>query len=84
VHPFGLWEDPADDERARRWAKDIRSDLQPWATGAVYRNFIGDEGEDRLVAGFGRGNYERLARVKAEFDPDNIFHLNPNIEPATG
>jgi FAD/FMN-containing dehydrogenase len=84
VHPFGLWEDPADDERARRWAKDIRSDLQPWATGAVYHNFIGDEGEDRLVAGFGRDNYGRLARVKAEFDPDNIFHLNPNIEPATG
>jgi FAD/FMN-containing dehydrogenase len=82
VHPFGLWEDPADDERARRWAKDIRADLQPWATGAVYHNFIGDEGEDRLVAGFGRENYDRLARVKAEYDPDNLFRLNPNVEPA--
>jgi FAD/FMN-containing dehydrogenase len=84
VHPFGLWEDPADDERARRWAKDIRSDLQPWATGAVYHNFIGDEGEDRLVAGFGRENYDRLARVKAEYDPDNLFRLNPNVKPAAG
>jgi FAD/FMN-containing dehydrogenase len=82
VHPFGLWEDPADDERGRRWARDIGADLQPWATGAVYHNFIGDEGEDRLVAGFGRENYERLARVKAEYDPDNVFHLNPNVKPA--
>jgi FAD/FMN-containing dehydrogenase len=81
VHPFGLWEDPADDERARRWAHDIRADLLPWATGAVYLNFIGDEGRDRLVAGFGRENYDRLAAVKADYDPDNIFRLNHNIEP---
>ncbi|MGH2993979.1 MAG: FAD-binding oxidoreductase [Solirubrobacterales bacterium] len=82
VHPFGLWEDPDDDERGRQWAKDIRADVKPWATGATYLNFIGDEGEDRLVAGFGRENYERLARVKAEYDPDNLFRLNPNVEPA--
>ncbi|MGH8970564.1 MAG: FAD-binding oxidoreductase, partial [Actinomycetes bacterium] len=81
VHPFGLWEDPADDERARQWARDIRADVQPWATGAVYLNFIGDEGEDRVAAGFGK-HYQRLARVKAEHDPDNVFHLNHNIRPA--
>ena len=34
------------------------------------------------MAGFGRENYERLARVKAEYDPDNVFHLNPNVKPA--
>jgi FAD/FMN-containing dehydrogenase len=82
VHPFGLWEDPADDERARQWARDIRADLKPWASGAVYLNFIGDEGEDRVVAGFGKANYARLSRVKAQFDPDNVFHLNQNIKPA--
>ena len=84
VHPFGLWSDPADDDRARRWARDIRADLAPWATGAVYLNFIGDEGRERVVAGFGRENYARLAGVKAEYDPDNVFHLNHNIEPARG
>jgi hypothetical protein len=72
---------PADDERARRWAHDIRADLRPWATSDVYLNFIGDEGHDRLVAGFGRGNYDRLAAVKAAWDPDNVFRLNHNIEP---
>ena len=48
----------------------------------VYLNFIGDEGEDRIVAGYGRENYERLAAVKAEYDPDNVFHLHHPIRPA--
>jgi len=82
VHPFGLWEDPADDARGRQWAHDIRADLKPWSSGAVYLNFIGDEGEDRVVAGFGRDNYARLARVKREYDPENLFRLNHNIKPA--
>jgi FAD/FMN-containing dehydrogenase len=47
----------------------------------VYLNFIGDEGRERLVAGFGRENYDRLAAVKAAFDPDNVFRRNHNIEP---
>lgn len=81
AHPFGLWEEPEDDERGVRWARDVRSDMKPWASGAVYLNFIGDEGEDRVVAGFGRESYERLARVKAQYDPDNVFHLNHNIKP---
>lgn len=82
VHPFGLWQDPADDERTRRWAHDIRADLKPWSSGAVYLNFIGDEGEDRVVAGFGRENTARLAKVKAQYDPENVFRLNHNIRPA--
>lgn len=49
---------------------------------AVYLNFIGDEGEDRVVAGFGRTNYEKLAKVKAQYDPENVFHINHNIKPA--
>lgn len=70
-----------DDDAVRR-LKLGRADLQPWSSGAVYLNFIGDEGQDRLVAGFGPENYARLARVKARYDPDNIFHLNHNIKPA--
>jgi FAD/FMN-containing dehydrogenase len=81
IHPFGLWEDPADDERGKQWAHDIRTDLYPWSSGAVYLNFIGDEGEDRIIAGFGRDNYTKLAKVKKHYDPDNLFHLNHNIKP---
>lgn len=81
-HPFGLWSDPADDQRAIDWARTARGDLKQWATGDVYLNFIGDEGEDRVVAGLGRGNYARLAGIKAQYDPDNVFRLNHNIRPA--
>jgi len=83
VHPLGLWEDPADDERGRMWAKNVVADMQPWSIGAVYLNFIGTEGEERVIAGLGPENHDRLARVKARFDPDNVFHLNQNIRPAT-
>jgi len=82
VFPFGHWGDPADDRRARQWTYDVRADLRPWASGAVYLNFIGDEGSDRVVAGLGAGNYARLAAIKARYDPDNVFHLNHNIKPA--
>jgi FAD/FMN-containing dehydrogenase len=81
VHPFGLWTDPADDERGIRWTRDVRADVHQWATGAVYLNFIGDEGTERVVAGLGQDNYDRLATIKAEWDPDNVFHLNHNIAP---
>jgi FAD/FMN-containing dehydrogenase len=82
VHPLGLWEDPADDERGRQWAQDLRADMTPWSSGAVYLNFIGDEGEERIVAGVGQDNYQRLAAVKAQYDPDNVFRLNHNIKPS--
>ncbi|GAA1137747.1 FAD/FMN-containing dehydrogenase [Kitasatospora gansuensis] len=82
VHPFGVWADPADDARGRQWARDVRSDLLPWSIGAVYLNFIGDEGADRVAAGLGTGNARRLAAVKSAYDPENVFHLNHNIVPA--
>ncbi|WP_455362367.1 FAD-binding oxidoreductase [Streptomyces sp. SYSU K21746] len=81
VHPFGLWEDAADDERGRRWVRDVRAEVRQWSSGAVYLNFIGDEGEQRVVAGFGPENYARLAAVKAHYDPDNVFSRNHNIRP---
>ncbi|MGW1785045.1 FAD-binding oxidoreductase [Streptomyces sp. NPDC002143] len=82
VHPFGLWEDPADDTRCVQWVRDVRADAQPWSTGAVYLNFIGDEGADRVVAGVGAENARRLADVKRSYDPDNVFRFNHNIRPA--
>jgi len=82
VHPLGLWESADDDEQGIAWARGTCADMRPWATGDVYLNFVGDEGEDRVVAGYGRDNYGRLAAVKAEFDPDEVFRLHHNIRPA--
>ncbi len=80
VHPFALWTDPADDDRARDWTRAVRAAVEPWATGDVYLNFISDEGRERVRAGFGAG-WDRLVAVKREFDPDNVFRLNHNIAP---
>jgi FAD/FMN-containing dehydrogenase len=82
MHPLGLWEDPADDAQAIAWARGTCADFKPFATGGVYLNFVGDEGEDRVIAGFGRENYDRLAALKAELDPENVFRLNHNVQPA--
>ena len=83
VHPFALWEDVADDERMIAWARAFRDDLRAYATGDVYLNFIGDEGGARVRAGYGR-SHERLARVKAEWDPENVFRASGNVAPSTG
>ncbi|WP_432170642.1 FAD-binding oxidoreductase [Streptomyces sp. 1222.5] len=81
AHPFAIWADPADDERAVAWVRDVRADVRPWSTGAVYLNFIGDEGRERVRAGLGEENTLRLEKVKRQYDPDNVFRFNHNIRP---
>ncbi|HEY9368417.1 FAD-binding oxidoreductase [Streptomyces sp.] len=82
LHPFATWEDPAMDERAIQWVRDVRADARPWSMDAVYLNFVGAEGEQRVVSSFGEENYRRLTAVKAAYDPDNVFRFNHNIAPA--
>ena len=81
VHPLLLWEDPADDARNLAYGRSFRDVLRPWATGVTYPNFLGDEGEARVRRAFGTG-HERLARIKAEWDPENTFRRNQNVRPA--
>jgi FAD/FMN-containing dehydrogenase len=82
VHPFVLWEHAEDDEQHLAWGRAISAAFKPLSSGGIYLNFIGDEGGGRVRAAFGE-SYDRLARVKATYDPDNVFHRNQNIEPAT-
>jgi FAD/FMN-containing dehydrogenase len=80
-HPFVLWEDAADDERHIAWGKGLSAALKPFSNGGTYLNFLGDEGQDRVRAAFG-DSYDRLARIKAAYDPGNFFNRNQNITPA--
>ena len=80
---MGVDPDPANADVISRWAKDYWSELHPTSAGGGYINFLMDEGQDRIKASY-RGNYDRLAQVKARYDPDNTFHVNQNIQPAAG
>jgi FAD/FMN-containing dehydrogenase len=51
------------------------------AGGAVYVNFVGNEGEARLHDAYPKATWERLARIKAKYDPTNLFRRNQNITP---
>lgn len=81
-HPFGVWERAEDDEVNMAWVRDFRRSIAPYTNGGTYLNFIGDEGQDRVRAAFGEEKYARLAAIKAEYDPDNVFSGNQNIRPA--
>jgi len=83
THPFAVWEDPADAAENIAWARALRRDMAPYASGGIYLNFIGNEGQERVRAAFGERNYARLAGVKADWDPSNVFRGNQNIIPVT-
>ena len=77
----GVDPDPANVARIRRWSIDYFEALHPYSAGGAYVNMMMDEGQERVRASY-RGNYERLARIKASYDPDNTFRVNQNIQPA--
>jgi len=77
----GVDPDSANRERIINWARGYYEALHPFGAGGAYLNFMMEEGEDRIRATY-RGNYDRLAAVKAKYDPDNFFRINQNIRPA--
>ena len=83
THPYANWESADDDDANIAWVKEWRAVIARHTSGGVWLNFIGDEGHDRVRAAFGEENYARLARIKAEFDPENTFRGNQNIVPAS-
>jgi FAD/FMN-containing dehydrogenase/pimeloyl-ACP methyl ester carboxylesterase len=81
LHITSLWPDPADDDANIAWTRELSAAMKPFTTGRVYVNFIGDEGQDRVVASFGQEGYARLQALKQRYDPDNLFRSNQNIKP---
>jgi FAD/FMN-containing dehydrogenase len=70
-------------EADRPWVRSFWEALVPYASGAgSYVNFMSEYDENRVRSAYGAAKYDRLARIKAEYDPDNVFHLNANIKPA--
>jgi FAD/FMN-containing dehydrogenase len=79
----GIWDDPADNEPNIQWVKDYYAAIHPHSdSDGGYINFMSSDDDHRAPANYG-ANYERLVAVKATYDPDNLFHVNQNIVPAT-
>jgi len=76
----GVDPDPDNAEAITKWAKEYWEALHPHNMGGAYINFMMEEGNDRIKATYGE-NYERLRKIKSKYDPDNLFHVNQNIEP---
>ena len=74
--------DPANMPRNMAWMQAYWQALHPYTSDGAYVNFMmADEGQERVRATY-RDNYDKLARIKREYDPENLFHLNQNIRPA--
>lgn len=79
--PIAIWDDPGHDGEQIRWVRDVWQAVRPFSTGGVYANNLGEEGGDRIREAYGE-NFSRLVALKRKYDPDNVFRLNQNIDPA--
>src|SRR5215211_2086601 len=77
----GVDPDPANVEAIGAWARGYQEALHPYSAGGAYVNMMMEEGPDRVRASY-RGNYDRLTRVKRDYDPENLFSRTQNIPPA--
>ena len=79
---YSVWTDRALDQQNIAWGRDGWALMQQVSVGGVYVNELGlDESDARIRGAYGI-NYPRLARLKAKYDPENLFRLNANIMPA--
>ena len=80
VNGAAFYEGPEDRPLREAWVSDFAAALDQGDTGA-YAGFLADEGEERVRAAYPGSTWDRLAAVKAKYDPTNLFRLNQNIPP---
>lgn len=76
------WHDPRQDEQGLGWGRETYAAVQEHTTGGAYINYLDDEGAGRVRDAYGDETFGRLQALKAQYDPDNVFHRNQNIPPA--
>jgi FAD/FMN-containing dehydrogenase len=82
VNVHTRWSEASRDQTCIAWAREQFDRMAPYASGGVYVNFMPEDEAERVSRGAYGPNYERLARLKARYDPDNLFRRNQNIAPA--
>lgn len=75
------WTDPAETEPNIAWTRETFEALQPYMADRRYVNYLSDDDAGYTRDAYG-ANYERLVEVKRRYDPENVFHLNQNIDPS--
>jgi FAD/FMN-containing dehydrogenase len=78
---LGRTDDAAADGELRDWVRGLWKAVEPYSTGGVYVNYMSADEADRVGQAFG-ANHARLAKIKTQYDPENLFRLNQNIAPA--
>ncbi len=74
------WDSAADDAANQRWARELFDATRVFSTGGTYVNFLNeDDGHDRIEEAYGQANLQRLARLKAQYDPGNLFRHTKNV-----
>jgi FAD/FMN-containing dehydrogenase len=76
------WSSPSEDTACIKWARAFYDAAAPFATGGVYVNFMPEDETQRVRTGAYGPNYDRLAKVKAKYDPHNLFRMNQNVAPS--
>jgi FAD/FMN-containing dehydrogenase len=79
---FGTDPDPAKFDLLKSWTVEYWEAVEPFSLGGAYVNFLDDDGRQRVRPSYG-DNYDRLAELKRKYDPENVFHVNQNITPAS-
>jgi FAD/FMN-containing dehydrogenase len=80
MNVHGRWDAQTDDARCIDWARRFFDAAAPFASAGAYVNFMTEEETGRVAAAYG-ANYPRLASIKRQYDPENVFHMNQNIKP---
>jgi FAD/FMN-containing dehydrogenase len=76
----GVWPDATQNEVNIQWVRDYYKALAPHSEEGGYINFASSDDANRVAANFG-SNYDKLRKVKTQYDPDNFFRINQNIAP---
>jgi len=76
-----MWDDAQLDEQCRAWGREALADLAPFASDGRYVNDVAEVGADVARTVYGDAKYDRLVALKREWDPENVFRLNQNVQP---
>ena len=80
LNVHGRWDAAAHDATCIAWARAFFDATAPHASAGAYVNFMTEDETGRVASAYG-ANYARLAKLKRQYDPENVFHLNQNITP---